>query len=86
MRKLDIKKVMLSVTIFVVIAYVICRAFFSFLPNETLAFANNIFHATDFSVKPLSWSIFFIGLIEVIILSIAGSALFVWIYNKMKFK
>lgn len=83
MGKLGMKKVTLSVTLFVVIAYVVCRAFFSFLPNETVAFANNIFHATNFSVKPLTWGIFFLGLIEIIILSVASSALFVWIYNKI---
>ena len=83
MSKLDMRKVTLSVTLFIVIAYVICRAFFSLLPNETVAFVNNLFHAATFTVKPLSWGIFFIGLIEVIILSVAGSALFVWIYNKI---
>ena len=83
MSKLDMRKVTLSVTLFIVIAYVICRAFFSLLPNETVAFVNNLFHAATLTVKPLSWGIFFIGLIEVIILSVAGSALFVWIYNKI---
>ena len=86
MGKLDMKKVALSVTLFVVAAYIVCRAFFSLLPNETVAFANNIFHAASFSVKPLTWGVFFLGLIEIIILSVAGSALFVWIYNKIKIK
>ncbi len=83
MGKLGMKKVILSVTLFVVVTYVICRAFFSLLPNETVAFVNNIFHATSFSVKPLSWGIFLMGLLETILLSVAGSALFVWIYNKI---
>ena len=77
------KEVILSVTLFIVAAYVICRVFYVILPDQTVAFANNLFHGIEFSVKPFTLGTFIIGLIEAIILSVAGSALFVWIYNKV---
>lgn len=85
MTKLDYKNVILSVTMSVAIAYVICRIFYAVLPEQTLAFAGYLFHGISVKTEldPLTLSGFIIGLIETIILSIIGSALFVWIYNKI---
>ncbi len=85
MAKLDYKNVVLSVTIFFVIAYIVCRIFYAILPEQTLAFAGYLFHGISVKTTPdpLTLSGFIIGLIGTIILSIIGSALFVWVYNKI---
>lgn len=83
MGKLSYRNVIYTVTLFVAIAYVICRLFYVILPEQTVAFANNLFHGIQSSVTPFAWSNFVLGLIESVILSVSGSALFVWIYNKI---
>lgn len=83
MGKLDMRNVVLSVTLFMVAVYVVCRIFYLALPGQTVAFANNLFHGIEFSVKPFGFGSFIAGLIETVILSAAGSALFVWIYNRV---
>jgi len=83
MAKLDMRNVVLSVTLFIAIAYVICRLFFWIIPEQSAAFSSYLFHGIKTEAAPMSLSGFVIGLIGSIILSIAGSALFVWIYNKV---
>ena len=82
--KLNLRDVMLSVTAFFSIVYVICGIFYAILPQQTIAFGSYLFHANiSMQVIPTTAGRFIIGLVETIILSVIGSALFVWLYNKI---
>ena len=82
MAKLKQKEVILSVTIFVIIAYVICFAAFALIPEQAASLSRNLFHGLATEIVTLTISSFIIGLISWLIISIIGTALFVWIYNK----
>lgn len=82
--KLSYRDVMLPVTAFFSIVYVICGIFYAILPQQTIAFGSYLFHANiSMQAIPTTAGRFIIGLIETIILSIIGSVLFVWLYNKI---
>ena len=82
--KLGYRNIMLPVTAFFSIVYVICGIFYAILPQQTIAFGSYLFHASlGMQAIPTTAGRFIIGLIETIILSIIGSALFVWLYNKI---
>lgn len=76
------KQVVLPVTLFIAIVYVICIGFYAILPEETIAFGSYLFHGVKMEASKVTLTGFVIGLIEAVILSVVGSALFVWIYNK----
>jgi len=82
--KLGYRDVMLPVTAFFSIVYVICGIFYAILPQQTIAFGSYLFHASlGMQAIPTTAGRFIIGLVETIILSVIGSALFVWLYNKI---
>lgn len=82
--KLGYRNFMLPVTAFFSIVYVICGIFYAILPQQTIAFGSYLFHASlGMQAIPTTAARFIIGLIETIILSVAGSALFAWLYNKI---
>ena len=82
--KLNLRDVMFAVTLFFAIVYIICGIFYAVLPQQTIAFGSYLFHASlGMQAIPTTAGRFIIGLIETIILSVLGSALFVWLYNKI---
>ena len=82
--KLGYRNIMLPVTAFFSIVYVICGIFYAILPQQTTAFGSYLFHASlNMQAIPTTLARFVVGWIETIILSVIGSALFVWLYNKI---
>ena len=76
--------IVLPVTAFFSIVYAVCGIFYAILPQQTIAFGSYLFHASfGMQAIPTTATRFIIGLIETIILSVVGSALFVWLYNKL---
>ena len=82
--KLGYRNIILPVTAFFSIVYAVCGIFYAILPQQTIVFGSYLFHANiSMQVIPTTAGRFIIGLIETIILSVVGSALFVWLYNKL---
>ena len=83
MKTLDMKQVVISVDVFMVIVYVVCRFFYAVLPDQSVAIANTLFHGIPSGVQPFTWGNTILGLLATIILSTLATALFVSIYNKV---
>ncbi len=83
MGELDLKTVVWSVTIFIAVAYIACSAFYAVLPQQTATFFSYMFHGLAIKIEPLTLTGFLIGFMEMVILSLIGSALFVWLYNRI---
>ena len=81
--KLDARNVIVALTVFIAIVYIVCGLAYMFFPEQLASLGKGLIHSIAIDITPLSWSQFFIGFIETIILSLIGSALFVWIYNKL---
>ena len=82
--KLGYRNIILPVTAFFSIVYAVCGIFYAILQQQTIVFGSYLFHASlGMQAIPTTLARFAIGLIETIILSVVGSALFVWLYNKL---
>ena len=68
------------------VLYTACAAAVKLWPAQTVGFFNSWFHGVDlmriFDPTKLTWSMFFKGLVSVLVVAYLSGVLYGWLYNK----
>ena len=85
MKKIHPWPPLVATTITSSLIYAVCTLLFVLFPANALSFFRNWFHGIDLAKitkeTTITFSSFFIGLIEIIIFAAVFVLIFVWVYN-----
>ncbi|MEK7195451.1 MAG: DUF5676 family membrane protein [Patescibacteria group bacterium] len=80
--ELDKNKFALAAAGTVGIWYLICATLVATVPNLALTLFSWLVHLVNLEPATLTWTTFFAGLVEILILSYLTALVFAWLHNK----